>query len=216
MKTLARLWKRPSYDGKRFTYYILYYDETGKRRQKALGHADARKAERQRAQFERELRMGAVEPGSMKLSEFLKDSLERTRGQVRRSTLVEVERAMMHFIRIVGNIDYLAVRHEHGERFVQASLDEGNAPATAAKKLRHIKRSFELAVNRGQLTENPLRKVRQPKSPEVHVHVYNNDECRRMIQCARESDIGKPFRWDLLIETALCTAMRRGELLNLI
>jgi hypothetical protein len=87
MKTLVRLWKRPSHDGKKFSYYLLYYDENGERRQKALGHTDARKAERERAQLERELRMGIVEPGSMKLTEFLKDSLERTRGQVRENTL---------------------------------------------------------------------------------------------------------------------------------
>ncbi len=48
-KQLVRLWKRPSYDGKRFTYYLLYTDEQGRRRQKSLGHADARKAERKRA-----------------------------------------------------------------------------------------------------------------------------------------------------------------------
>ncbi len=34
MKQLVRLWERPSYDGKRFTYYLLYTDEQGKRRQK--------------------------------------------------------------------------------------------------------------------------------------------------------------------------------------
>ena len=35
-----------------------------------------------------------------------------------------------------------------------------------------------------------------------------------MINAAKESRIGKPFRWDLFILTALCTGMRRGELLN--
>ena len=46
MKQLVRLWERPSSDGKRFTYYLLYTDEQGKRRQKSLGHADRRKARR--------------------------------------------------------------------------------------------------------------------------------------------------------------------------
>ena len=45
MKRLVTLWKRPSYDGTRFTYYLLYTDEQGKRRQKSLRHTDARKAE---------------------------------------------------------------------------------------------------------------------------------------------------------------------------
>ena len=39
-KQLVRLWERPSYDGRRFRYYLLYTDEQGRRRQKSLGHAD--------------------------------------------------------------------------------------------------------------------------------------------------------------------------------
>ena len=64
---MVKLWERPSDDGKSFTYYLLYTDEHRKRRQKSLGHADKRKAERQRAKLERELRMGIVEQGPMKL-----------------------------------------------------------------------------------------------------------------------------------------------------
>ena len=93
-KQLVRLWERPSYDGKKFTYYLLYTDEQGRRRQKSLGHADRRKAERQRGQFERRLRMGIVEPGSMKLRDFVEDSLTRTGGQIRESTHREYKSAM--------------------------------------------------------------------------------------------------------------------------
>jgi len=223
MRQLVKLWKRPSYDGKRFTYYLLYTDEQGKRRQKSLGHADARKAERKRAQLERELRMGIVEPDSMKLSEFLKDSSRRTRGQVRESTLYQARIAMEHFMRVIGDIDYRHVKHEHGELFVQACLDSGNTPATAAKKLRHVKRLFQLAVDRGQLEENPLRCVKQPRRPKKKVRVFSKGECSRLIRAAREyqaqqlaknSRVRQPIEWELLIRAALCTGMRRGELLN--
>ena len=86
MKQLVKLWERPSYDGKGFTYYLLYIDENGKRKQKSLGHSDKRKAKRQRDQFERRLRMGIVEPGSLKLKDFVKESLTRTGDQIREST----------------------------------------------------------------------------------------------------------------------------------
>lgn len=85
MRPLVRLWKGPSYDGKRFTYYLLYTNEQRKRRQKSLEHTDARKAERQRSQFQHELRMGVVEPNSMKLSEFFKDSSHRIRGRLEKA-----------------------------------------------------------------------------------------------------------------------------------
>ena len=35
-----------------------------------------------------------------------------------------------------------------------------------------------------------------------------------MVKAAQELQIGAPFRWDIFILTALCTGMRRGELLN--
>jgi hypothetical protein len=42
-KQLVRLWERPSYDGKRFRYYLLYTDEQGRRRQKSLGQMSREK-----------------------------------------------------------------------------------------------------------------------------------------------------------------------------
>ena len=215
MKKLATLWKRPSYDGKSFTYYLLYTDEQGKRRQKSLGHADARKAERQRAQLERELRMGILEPGSMRLSDFLEDSLARTRGQVRESTLREARSAMCCLISAIGDIDHQRISHSDGEKFLQWCLDSGNAPATAAKKLRHIKRVFQLAVSRGQLEGNPFRYLKQPKVAKQEINTYSPDECYRLIKAAKDSLGCYTVRWELLILVALCTGLRRGETLNL-
>jgi integrase len=158
--------------------------------------------------------MNIVIPESMKLSRFLRDSLTRIRGQVRENTLREHEFAMNHFIEVIGNIDYLKVTHSHGERFLQACQDKGNSVATAAKKLRHLKRLFQLAVDRRQMDENPLRNVKKPKSPEQEVHTFTDDECARLIRAAREWKVGAPVPWDLLIIVSLATAMRRGELLN--
>ena len=89
MKQLVKLWERPSSDGKRFRYYLLYTDDEGKRRQKSLGHSDRRKAERQRAQLEHEFRAGVVGPESMRLREFMERSLATTGNQIRLSTQIE-------------------------------------------------------------------------------------------------------------------------------
>jgi len=215
MQTLVRLWKRPSRDGKRFVYVLDFKDEQGKRRLISLGHADSRKAERQRAQKERELRMGIVEPCSMKLSEFLEDSVMRTRGQVSEGTLVQYQIAMQHLIDMVGDIDYQRVTYRTGEMFVQKNLDAKRAPATVNKELRSVKRLFQLAVNRGQLEENPLRRVPLPRVPRQKVQAYAKADCLRLLRAAMDLRSTYPLRWDLLILTALVTGMRRGELLNL-
>jgi hypothetical protein len=144
MSELVRLRIRPSRDGKRFTYFLDYKDENGRRKRISLGHADKRKAERQKAQKERELRMGIVTQESIRLSDFMKDSLIRTGDQIRESTRTEYAGAMKSFIGVVGNINYQAVTFKHGEMFLQACLDRGDTPATASKRVRHIKRFFSV------------------------------------------------------------------------
>jgi len=216
MKKLVRLWKRPTFDGQKYTFYLIYYDKDGRRKQKALGHSDKRKAEKQRAQLARELRMDTVEAGSMRLTEFLKDSLNRTRGQVRENTILVYESTMREFIDVVGDVDYRCICHEHGERFMQRCLNRYNQPATVTKKISVLKRLFQCAVERGQLEENPLRYIRKPKTAQHSIHVYSDQECTRLVNAAQQLQIGTPFRWDIFILTALCTGMRRGELLNIV
>ena len=216
MQELVRLRMRPSRDNKSFRYMLDFVDEDGKRRQVSLGHTDKRKAQMQRRQKELELRTGVFDRRPMRLSVFLEDCLRRTEGQVRPSTLRENRMVMVHFIKCVGDIDIRQVQHQHGERFIRARLDKGNSPATVAKKIRHLKRLFQLAVDRDQLDVNPLRRLRQPKSPKRKVRVFSDEECRRLILAAEqyEEESRHCLPWAILVRVALCTAMRRGELLN--
>lgn len=217
-KKLVTLWERPSYDGSGFTYYLLYTDENGRRRQKSLGHCDSRKAERERATFERHLRIGNVEPGSLKLEDFVTDSLERTGQQIRESTCNEYNSAMKDFVKKIGNMDYKKITLEHGEKYRQLCLDSGNSPATVTKKLKHLKRLFQLAVNRKQLEENPFKYVDTPKVRKKKVRIYSDPECQNILKAAcryrTEWDLQYRPQWDLLIIVALATGMRRSELLN--
>jgi len=218
MKQLVKLNKRASRDGRTFTYFLRYDGENGKRKWETLGHGDLRKAERQRAQKEKELRMGYIEPDSMRLRDFIEDSLARTGDQIRESTQVVVKVAMNDFIRTIGNIDFRSVTLAHGELYLQTCLDRGNAKGTVAKKLRHIKRLFTLAVNRKQLDENPLQHIAMPKSPKKKINIYTDAQCQRMLKAAQEYTTKwnpkTSVKWDLMITVGLATAMRRAELLN--
>ena len=55
------------------------------------------------AQKERELRMGIVEPGKLRLSELLADYLEQTRTQIESSTADSAAYRMRDFITAIGN-----------------------------------------------------------------------------------------------------------------
>jgi len=146
MKKLVRLWKRPCKNGREFKFVLIWNDELGKERWQTLGHTDGRQAQKQRVQKERELRMGLTEPETMKLSQFQEDSLTKTSGQVREGILDEYCATMNQFIETVGDVDYRSIRHEHGERFIQACLKRGNRPATANKKISSLKRIFQMAA----------------------------------------------------------------------
>ncbi len=217
MKQLVRLNKRASSDGKSFTY-VLRYTENGKQRWETLKHANRRKAEKQRAEKEKDLQMGYVEPGSIRLRKFAKDNLKKTGDQIRESTRLSYQSAMEDLITTIGNIDIRSVTFDHGQYYRQQCLDRGNSPATVAKKLREINVLFELGVKRRTLDENPLRYVKAPKQEKPRLNLYSDEECERIYKAALASVIewsNRPVpRWDLLIVTALTTGMRRGELLN--
>lgn len=210
----VKLRTRPSRDGRTFVYMLDYVDANGRRHRESLGHGDKRKAEGQRTQRERELRMGDFVPDRMRLSELLVDSQQRTRGQVRETTLMEQDIAMRDMIEAIGDIEIRQVKHVHGETFIQACLDKGNAPATANKKVAGLKRLFQLALMRGQLEANPFRFIQAMRVPARKVRVFSEDESDRLIAEARTPRRPDAPDWEPPIATALCTAMRRGELLN--
>ena len=125
---------------------------------------------------------------------------------------------MNDFIRTIGNVDVQTVSLAHGELYRQTCLDRGNSRATVAKKLRHLKRLFNLAVHRKQLDENPLQHIAMPKVPRKKINIYNDEQCRQILRAAaeyvQERDPKRSIRWDLFITVALATGMRRAELLN--
>jgi len=213
-----RLRMRPSRDGRRFAYFLDYKGEDGKRRRISLGHADRRKAKRQQAEKERELRMGIVAQESMRLSEFVMDSLARTGDQIRESTRDGYLFAMEDFIEAIGNKDLQHVSIQDGEYYRQVCLRRGNRPATVVKKLKQIKCIFETGVKRRQLDENPLAHIKMPKCSMAEINVFSETECDGIVRAAqdlvRQRERNTVVRWDLLVLVALCTGMRRGELLN--
>lgn len=158
--------------------------------------------------------MGLDDQVPMRLKDFMADSLQRTGDQIRESTRREYKSTMEDFIACIGDIDYQAVRQKHGEQFVQYCFDNSNSPATVAKKIRQLKRFFQLAVHRGQLDDNPFKNIKQPKSPKRKIRIYTADECLRIIKAAQSFRDEFALKWDLLIVLALTTGMRRSELLN--
>ncbi|MBL7189004.1 MAG: site-specific integrase [Phycisphaerae bacterium] len=71
-----------------------------------------------------------------------------------------------------------------------------------------------MAVLRDQLEKNPFEHLRRPKIPQQEIHIYEDDECHRLLRASWETTRAGGLDWGLLIASALCSGMRRGELLN--
>ena len=216
---LVKIWARPNRNGDCYTFYLRYTDLNGKRKCESLGHSDRRKAEKQRAKKEKELRMRYCAPESMRFKDFVEDSLERTGNQIRESSKNEMRIVAKDFIKEIGNLDFRKITLDHGEYYRQVCFDRGNSPATILKKFRHLKRIFKLAVKRRQLDESPFEYIDLPKPRKKKIHIYSEDECARLLRAARDfvSDYDEKIvpRWDIMILIAIETGMRRGEIMNL-
>jgi len=60
---------------------------------------------------------------------------------------------MRDFVECVGDIDVQDVRYEHGERFIQYCLTRNLTAGTTTKKVKQLKRGFQLAEDRGSTWE---------------------------------------------------------------
>ncbi|MBN2316289.1 MAG: tyrosine-type recombinase/integrase [Sedimentisphaerales bacterium] len=159
--------------------------------------------------------MNVAEPISMRLTDFFQDSLLHTKGQIQTTTLEDRAKTMKDFTACVGDIDVQAVRYEHGERFIQYCRTQNLAAGTITKKVKQLKRVFQLAEDRGQLDRHSLRKLKPPKAPRRKILVYTHKECHGLCGFAKQyEEKGSPIKWELLIRMCLGTGMRRGELLN--
>jgi integrase len=215
MSELVRLRTRTNRKGDGFVFMLDYLDLEGKRRRESLGHADKRKAKRQCSQKEHDLKYGVCYPDSMRLKAFLDDSFQRTGNQIRQSTQTGYRQAMNQFIKLVGNIDIASVTLRHGERFRQACCDANNSDWTVSKKIRAIKRIFQLAVERGQLEANPFQFLKKPRCRKKKVIIFDDGEYERLLLNAKDQINSHCVNWQLLIGFALETGMRKSELLNL-
>ncbi len=162
---LVRLWERPSPDSGKITYYLDYMDDSGKRVRKSLRHGNRRKAERQAKQLESKLRQGYHDQKRMKLTELLKDYLERTATQVESSTAESAAYRMQDFIAANGDIYADQITFRHCEKFQQYCINKELSPASVNTHIKMVRRIFSLAVKRGQLEENPFEGIPLMKTP---------------------------------------------------
>ena len=77
--------------------------------------------------------------------------------------------------------DVSSIRREHVEAFMEHLL-ETRAPATASNRHRALNRFFGFLVEEGELTSNPMERMRPPKVPESPPPVLTEDQLRALLK----------------------------------
>ncbi len=116
-------------------------------------------------------------------------------------TLADVNRALIVEIR---DRRLIPKKKANGERI---------APATVSRYLAALRHVFSMACREwGWLETNPMAGISRPREPRGRVRFLDEDELERLLDaCAQSTD---PNLY-ALVELALCTGMRQGELLGL-
>lgn len=106
-----------------------------------------------------------------------------------------------------------SITREHVESFI-ADLLERTKPATANNRYRALQQFFKWLDEEGEITTNPMGKMRPPKVPETPVDVIKDDDLRRLLK-ACEGSTYDARRDTAVIRLFLDSGMRLSELADL-
>ena len=194
---MASLYKRAS------IYYVAYLQD-GKRVYKSTGKKT--KPEALRFLVEHEKSLSGRKFGT--ISTFLQDFLTFSKNNHAPRTHPLYVRCTKLFVSFIGDKYIHLVKPLDVERYKNHRL-ESVKPTTVNIELRTIKAMFGYAVKWGLLEKSPCRNVQQVRIPEQTPIYLTQDQVRTLLGAIDNP----PFME--LVEFAIHTGMRRGEILNL-
>ena len=142
------------------------------------------------------------------LETFSKEYLQYSSGVHTSKTYLTYRSTFREFLKVEGDRNLHSIGIREIEHFLSVKRGEGHE-WSARKYYIALSSAFEKAVQWELLKENPFRKVKKPRPPEV-IPVYLNDkDFQRFLSVIEDND----FRELCII--GLLTGLRLGELISL-
>lgn len=192
-------------------WWILWYDENGKRHREKVGSKSAARSAYQKRRDEvRRIRLGLLEPEEVRAKRqmTMKEMLEKYRA--RRKNLGEIknqaedERYTEYWKKQFGRLEVRQVTPEKIETWMERRKGDGVKPSTVNRALEHLRAIFSLAVRDRIAKSNPVKAVKLLRlNNEVHRYLHDDEE-------ARLESAMSPEHFDLVL-FALHTGLRQGE-----
>lgn len=196
-----------------FRWAVRWFGLKGTRYSRSF--KNRKEAERFAENKQLEIRRGRGDPlPVITLADFASEHKRVMRGQVAWGTLKDQMRAMNLFMDHVGpQISLQSVLPRHAESFIASRLASGLEPATVNKDIRTLKRLFNLAIEpRGYLLAgtNPFRYMKPRQKAENPKRYISPKEYKALM------DVVSNTWWRAFTAVAYGTALRRGEMFNLV
>lgn len=150
--------KRPG--GRSPNWYLRYWEpdqRTGKNRErwKSTGTTVRKRAEQQRRDLERRLEAPTPHDSRTQWSAFRDTYLEIQAAKKSPATVESYRKSLNIFGDAMGLPDIASITVAGIEDFAKKRLDDGAAPATANRDLRHLKAALRWAARRSLITVAP-------------------------------------------------------------
>lgn len=191
-----------------------FYDEDGKRIQKAVPQATCREEAVLALQqeivktFDRAHGIEEHREEKIGFRDFSKVYHEDYMKVTRRNFRPDIYRLQI-LCGYFGNVDLRIITPLEIERFRKSRLKAGNTKSTVNRYLQLLKKMFNLAIEEGYLEENVIRKVKLfSEKDNLKEQILTEKEERKLIENCSET-------LKSIITVALNTGMRRAEILNL-
>lgn len=181
--------------------------------------------------FEEEIRNGGgAVNGTIKLSNYCDKYLEITKNSLAPSTRSNYRKIINDYISpALGHMKIKDIRATHVQQFINRladcpkrsrSMDTENedtveklSPSTVKRILAVLQAILRVAVKEQIISESPAKSERLilPKATQAKIEIFRKDEITNMLECLKS----EPLQYQVLLQLALNTGGRRGELLAL-
>lgn len=220
-----RVFKGRDTNGKQLKPYVMSWKPapgmTSKQIEKALNKAAA--------EFEEKCINGlSGSANQLKLAEFCTQYLEIKKGSLSPTTLEMYERVIRQFIvPALGHMKIKDIKAVHIQEFVNQLQNKPCTPKSnkPVKEVQHLSSSsvkryltvlqslFRQALKLGLIQNNPADsgKLSLPKVLTPQIQIFTKQEAAAMVEALS----GEPLQFQVLIQLAILSGCRRGELVGL-
>lgn len=197
---------------KTWTYVLYYYDDHGNRKQKKKrGFKTKKEATDALRKLEVQVNEGTyVESKNVLFKQYIEDWLSIKKISLSNSTISLYKRSIKNHISLsLGNIVLSKMKPQHIQKFIIGMHEAGLADASIKRIFNIVNVCLNDAVNLGDLSSNPARKVEKPKVLPKEMAIWTVEQIQHFLESS------KNHRLYCIFHLAIMTGLRKGEILGL-